>query len=107
MLRSRLTAIAAALDEQIDPAIHEIAVQAQADAKSRVPVDTGDLRDAIQVVKVEDGVYAVVAGNDDVFYGHMVENGTSHTPPRPFLIPAGEAVRGKIDDAVRQALRDL
>lgn len=107
MLRSRLTAIAAALDEQVDPAMHEIAQQVEADAQSRVPVDTGDLRDAIHIVKVDEGAYAVVAGDDDAFYGHMVENGTTHSPPRPFLIPAAEAVRDKVDDAVRRALRDL
>ena len=64
-------------------------------AKSRVPIDSGDLRDAIHVEPVEDG-YAVVAGDSDVFYGHIVENGSVNVPPRPFLVPALEAERDNI-----------
>lgn len=75
-------------------------------AKSRVPVDSGDLRNSIHTERIDDG-YAVVAGDSDVFYGHIVEHGSTRTAPRPFLIPAAEAVRDNLDDLVRAAFRDL
>lgn len=78
-----------------------------AGAKSRAPVDSGDLRDSIHVEHVDEGVYAVVAGDSDVFYGHMVENGTVRTPAHPFLVPAAEAEKDNLDELVRRAYGDL
>lgn len=107
MLRSRLDTIAASLDEEIDLAMRLAAEAIEAGAKSRVPVDSGDLRDSIHVVKQDEGSYSVIAGDSKVFYGHLVESGTTKTPPRPFLIPAAEAERDNIDSLVRRAFGDL
>ena len=108
MLHSRLGTIARKLDEEIDPGIRNAAEEISESAKSRVPVESGRLRDAIHVEKVGEGQYAVVAGDGhDVYYGHMVEFGTTHSAARPFLTPAYEAVRPHIDALVRAALRDL
>jgi HK97 gp10 family phage protein len=49
----------------------------------------------------------VVAGDDDVFYGHFVENGTVKQPPRPFLIPALEAAAPGIIAGVQRVLRGI
>jgi HK97 gp10 family phage protein len=107
-LNSRLDNIARALDEEIDTGIKRAADQIALDAKARVPVNTGALRDAIHVERVDVGQYAVVAGDGRaVFYGHMVENGTIHQPARPFLTPAYEAQRPNIDALVKAALKDL
>lgn len=106
MLKSRLPQIARSLDEQITPALRIAAEAIEAGAKDRVPVASGDLRNAIHTEKIDDG-YRVVAGDSDVFYGHLVEHGTTRTPPRPFLLPAAEAVRDNVDDLIRAALRDL
>lgn len=107
MLRSRLPRIARELDSQLEPALREIAVRIAVGAKARVPVDTGALRDAIHVERVDESTYLVVAGNGDVYYGHMVENGTVREAPRPFLIPAAESARDNIDEAARRALGNL
>lgn len=53
------------------------------------------------------GEYRVIAGDNDTFYGHIVENGGVHSAPHPFLMPAAEAVVPEIDSLARQALRGL
>jgi HK97 gp10 family phage protein len=107
MLRSRLDRIARSLDEEIDPAMRHVAERVAQGAQARVPVDSGALRNAIHVERQDEGAYRVVAGDGDVFYGHIVEHGSVRVPPRPFLLPAAESVRDNIDELVRAALKDL
>ena len=75
-------------------------------AKARVPVETGALQRAIHVDSEPNG-YSVVAGDRDVFYGHLVEHGTRHSPPHPFLVPAFEAEKPPLLAGVAKALGDL
>jgi HK97 gp10 family phage protein len=75
-----------------------------AEARKRVPVDSGALRDAIHTTEVKNFSVEVVAGNKDVFYGHLVEYGGASTPPRPFLIPALEDRRSKVLDVAETYL---
>lgn len=77
------------------------------EAKNRVPVRNGTLRDAIHVEFKGDADWAVVAGNSKAFYGHMVEHGTTRAPAHPFLIPAFEARRVAVQAAIRTALQRL
>lgn len=106
MLRSRLPQIIAELPGASDEALKDAAEQLAEAVRERVPVASGALRDAVHVQEVEHG-YAVVAGDSDAFYGHMVEFGTTHTAARPFLIPAFEAQKDEILGAVEDALEDL
>lgn len=76
-------------------------------AKDRVPVKTGKLRDAIHVEREGAGEYAVIAGDTEVFYGHIVEHGGAHTPARPFLTPAAEETRDEYRAAAKAALKRL
>lgn len=76
-------------------------------AKERVPVDESaqtHLRDAIHVKETEDGVL-VVAGDKTHWYGHLVEHGTSHSAPHPFLIPALEQEQGRVVGLISEAIR--
>lgn len=105
-LKSRLPQIIAELEtDQLKDGLVGGAGIIAAAAQDRVPVESGELRDAIHVDD-DDGVY-VVAGDTDAFYGHMVEHGTTRTPPRPFLVPAAEANLDAVADAVSSVLRDL
>jgi len=106
-LRSRIPSIAAQLQARVDGALRAGAEAIEQQAKQRVPVASGDLRDAIHVEREAMGEYAVVAGDDNVFYGHMVEFGTARVPARPFLVPAAEASRDTIVTAVTTVLRGL
>lgn len=95
-LTSRLPEIAAALPVRVDAVIGAGAERVSQGGKERVHVDSGDLQAAIHVEREGPAEYAVVAGNDDVFYGHLEEHGTSHSAPHPFLVPSLEAEQKSI-----------
>ena len=107
MLKSRLPEIATGLQAKVDAALAVGANRVAAEARDRVPVNSGALRDAIRVEHDGPGEYTVLAGDNDAFYGHLVEFGTSLTPARPFLIPAVESRRGDVLDDVKRALKGL
>jgi HK97 gp10 family phage protein len=105
--KSNIPAISAGLAVKVDAATAAAAKQIAEDAKSRVPVLSGRLRDAIHTERVGPAAYAVVAGRGDVFYGHIVEHGGAHTPARPFLLPALEERRADAIGMISRALEDL
>lgn len=106
MLKSRLPRIALEMDHRVTAALRVASELIEAEASSRAPVASGDLRAAIHTEQDGDDI-RVIAGDDRVFYGHFVEFGTSRTPARPFLIPALESRRGDVLQAAAQALRGL
>lgn len=106
-LKSRLPEIVAELRPRVSAAVKEASEHVADEAKMRVPVDTGDLRDAIHVERGGPATYSVLAGDSDAFYGHMVEFGTSRTAPRPFMVPAAEASRAVAEAMVTAVLRGL
>lgn len=106
MFRNKLPLIIGELHSKTDDALREAVDAVVDEAKGRVPVDSGKLRDAIHVEETEDG-YSIVAGDNEAFYGHLVEFGTTHSAAHPFLLPAFEAERESILDAVSDALDDL
>lgn len=109
MLRSRIPLIAAELHARLDPAVRAAAEVVATGARARVPVGAPEvhLRDAIHVERNDTATYSVLAGDENVFYGHMVEFGTSHSAPRPFMVPAAEDGRAELAALARAALRGL
>jgi HK97 gp10 family phage protein len=107
MLTSRLPEIAAQLAPRVDAALGEGVELVAQYARYRVPVDEGDLRDAIEPGRERMLSHYVAAGNKEVFYGHIVENGSTKQPPRPFLVPALEDARDEIEHIVTAAVRSL
>lgn len=105
-LKSRLPEIAAQLDPKVKAATYKGAKLVEAGAQAGVEVRTGALRAAIHVEEVPGG-YSVVAGNREVYWGHFLEFGTSHSAAEPFLIPALEGNRDNITRLIGEALRDL
>lgn len=77
------------------------------DAKSRVPVKTGKLRDSIHSIEKADGavqeITADAKNENGVPYGKIVE----YSPQinRPFLFPAIEANRNGINRKIANAIR--
>jgi HK97 gp10 family phage protein len=106
-LKSRLPMITAQLRPRVSAAVKEAAETIAVGAKERVHVDSGDLRDSIHVERTGAAEYSVIAGDENVFYGHLEEFGTSHSPPHPFLVPAAEAGRSVAAGLVTAALRGL
>lgn len=76
-------------------------------AKARVPVNSGKLRNAIHTDHHGIGEVEVIAGDTDVFYGHIVEHGGVNHAPHPFLTPAMEQARGAIAGLGQKVLRSL
>lgn len=105
--KSRLPQIAADLGMRMDAVAREGAELIADEARDRVPVDTGRLQDAIHVERIHLGEYAVVAGDNEAFYGHIVEHGGAFTPARPFLVPALEDNRAQIIALASLELRGL
>lgn len=73
-------------------AAYNYARRTSTDAKGRVHVITGHLRDSIHTEKRAVGRHAVVVG---AHYGAYEEYGTRHRPPHPFLRPAVEAQKAQ------------
>lgn len=97
-LKSRIPEIMVEISRFSNQANQDIADAIAEEARERVPRRTGALHDAIHVEFKGDDDWSVVAGNDDAWYGHLVEYG--HTgksaAPQPFLTPAAESQRPTI-----------
>lgn len=106
-LESRFPEIIAALPEVIDAGVRAGAEGVMAEAKQRVPVRTGHLRDAIHVERRGQARYEIVGGDGEYWYGHLVEFGTNHSAPHAFLIPALEGQRDVVIEFVNAGLHKL
>lgn len=109
-LKSRIPQIIAELTPRVDLAARAGAELIERDAKIRAPdrppIGEG-LVEAIHVQRDRVGSYYVVAGDDEHWYGHLQEFGTTHHAPQPFLIPAFEQERDAVVGLVAATLRDL
>lgn len=82
-------AIIAGLEMKAEAIAAKTAMDLEAHAKSRAPVDTGTLKNSIQATRIGKGHWRVVVG---VEYGMYVEWGTVHMHAQPFFQPAVLAV---------------
>lgn len=94
-------ALAEAASEGLQPVLEE--------AQRLAPVgETGRLKASLkkQVWEIDDDEveFEVISDPDVAFYGHMIEYGTRHSEPRPFLRPALDAKKGEAEAKVRQIL---
>jgi len=119
-LKRRLQAIPKATIAAVTPALRKAADQMADTMRQLAPVDTGDLKDSIAVTPagqstppysqpggsmvVPPNAVAITAGNTDVRYPHLVEYGTSKTPPHPFFWPAFRLHRKKAASAIKRAV---
>ncbi len=82
-------------------------------AKEKVPVDTGKLKDNLDIskVKTKNGEKYIEVGitkgdNSEIFYGKFIEWGTSQRPATPYLQPAYEENQNKIKEIIKQELKE-
>lgn len=107
---SRIPEIVVELALKLDAVGEATAESIARGARERVPIGAPDvhLKDAIRVKDGEGvGEFQVLAGDSDTFYGHIVEHGSAHSAPHPFLLPAAEEARQRINTLARTALRNL
>lgn len=109
-LKSRLPEIVAELRPRVGAAVKSgaelVSERASAKAPDRTPYGAG-LVATIQAERRGPAEYAVVAGDEDVFYGHFIEFGTTKATAQPFLIPALEESKDDIEAIVTGVLRGL
>jgi HK97 gp10 family phage protein len=80
------------------------------DARSNVPVDTGNLRESIEMKegkKTEKrAIWQVRINLKKAFYGAFVELGTKNRPARPFLRRAVDRNKRRIGDKVIDVIKN-
>lgn len=91
--------IVAAMDAKAEAIVAKTALDIEAHAKQRAPVDTGTLKNSIQATRIGDARWKIVVGVD---YGMYVEWGTSRMAAQPFFQPAIAAVTPLFLQAIRK-----
>ena len=103
--------LGADVEEAAKQALEEGAEIIVNDAKSRVAVDTGKLRDSIHFKKLNKGTkiriiadaYNVGSDGEKVYYGNLVE--FSPKINKPFMYPALETHRAEVKQKIIEAIR--
>jgi HK97 gp10 family phage protein len=102
-LAGKLAKLAGTLEANARRVVEEEAAAVESDAKFFVPVDQGELQDAITVEL--DGLAAAIGPRDSsVFYGIWIEFGRQSAPAQPFMAPAAELSRNRFADRVTREL---
>ena len=98
--RNEFGRLASRLRSRVADASQETAEAIVEDAKQRVPVDTGELRDSIDARS--EGIGYIV----EATAGHagFVEYGTRRMAAQPYLTPAAEAQRAPFIERLKRAL---
>jgi HK97 gp10 family phage protein len=105
-LRARLAELAPQIEAAAAKAVKESAEAVKAGTKQNVRVDSGNLRDSIDIKYENSGLQAEVGWRDrDDRYASLHEHGTRRIPANPVLGPALEAERTKLPDRIAAELR--
>ncbi len=99
----RLRAVALAAEKELRPALAELGAEAAHAARELAPRRSGRLRDSIQVRAVTDSPAVDIAATAP--HAAFVEFGTRRRPARPFLAPALQFARRRLDLLARALIR--
>ena len=109
----RLQVVGANIGKLENKALMNAAEPVLQDAISNVLVDTGKLKEHLNVGKVrkKDGVKYIDVGisksdNSKVFYGKFIEFGTTKIAAKPFLGPAIERNKAKVEAIIAETLKE-
>lgn len=86
-------------DDDVDDFVARAAFEVEREAKHRCPVDTGRLRASLGAAPVRRKTWKVAAGTD---YAAHVEYGTKHAGGQPYLRPAVQEVRQRLETLWRR-----
>lgn len=101
LMQHDLPVITATMLPKVDAVVTKAALDVEAQAKAKAPVDTGTLRNSIQARRTGPAAWVVSVGAD---YGVYVEWGTSRAAAQPFLRPAITAVQPVFVAAMRRVM---
>ena len=106
-LISTLQKIPKEMDNTVGDIVFANALEIEADAKRRAPVDTGKLQQSIKAIK-QDSRSAIIKANATGLapYAPFVEHGTYKMRAQPFLFPAFFKGRQKFIEDLQALLKD-
>lgn len=99
---NRLPELSAMLQARAEQIVAKAAYDVEAEAKTVVPVDTGNLKNSIATDIVKPLEAVVGTG---VEYAEFVEYGTSRMAAQPYMTPAAEVVKPAWHRAWQELLR--
>lgn len=99
VVSNHLPSIAAGIPAKAAAIVAKAALDIEAHAKSRAPVDTGFLKGSIQATQISPTHWRVIVGAE---YGIYQEYGTVHMAARPYFNPAIQVVRPVFIAAMRK-----
>ncbi len=110
-LFSNLRAIERDIANQLESIIKKAAEIIVDEAKKRVPVDTGKLRNSLTVktleVKKDQLVIGVGPEGKDVYYWFFVEFGSANAEAQPYLRPAFENKKNAVKKEISREIKRL
>jgi HK97 gp10 family phage protein len=107
MFFSRIPQITREMEPAVAEALRVGAEVVAAAAAAAAPRGGGvhHIADDIHVVRNGHLEYLVRAGKSDTFYGHILEHGSVHAAPHPFLVPSLRATSHEVVDDVRRGIK--
>lgn len=97
--------IAAAMPERAGQVVRKASFDVEGQAKNRVPVDTGALKNSISTEFEDGGLTGIIAPHME--YAAYVEYGTKRMSAQPYMTPAAEAVAPAFVAAMKQMLQEI
>lgn len=105
-LADQLAALVPELEGAVRRAAKESAEAVRDDTRRRVRVDTGNLRDTVDIHYRNEGLTAEIGWkNRHDWYASINEHGTRSIPANPSLGPALEAERARFEQRLRTEVR--
>lgn len=101
----RFPEIAAAMQDLAAAVVRNASFDVEGQAKNRVPVDTGALKNLISTEFEDDGLTGIIASGME--YATFVEYGTKRMSAQPYMTPAAEAVAPAYIAAMKQMLQEI
>jgi HK97 gp10 family phage protein len=103
-----LNAIVSGVPQAIDATLRRAAEEAAQGARSAVPVDTGALRDSIQIIPEGDNGIVIGAGDEgDLKYAVYMELGTSKMAAQPYMGPEADKLNSRLSVILAEELNKL
>ncbi|WP_327376200.1 HK97 gp10 family phage protein [Streptomyces sp. NBC_01216] len=105
-LREQLEELAPQIEAAVKRAVKESAEAVRDETRRGVRVDTGNLRDKVDITYKDEGLSAEVGWSDrSDWYAAVQEHGTRRMPANPVLGPALERERNELPRRVRTEVR--
>lgn len=105
IVKNNFPAVRGEIRTQTVRVVNDTAAEVESIAKQLAPVETGRLRDSIHTENYRNGELKRVVAEAE--YAGYVEYGTVHSAAQPFLRPAVESVKSRVNRRLGQIEKGL